>query len=94
MEKKYTKDDNKKERVHEIKPTIWIGKSGISDTVIKEIQSQLKKKKTIKVKILKSALDEKTKEEICAEIVEKTHAEIIQKTGFILALKKGAKKSE
>ncbi|MDD1724991.1 MAG: YhbY family RNA-binding protein [Methanospirillum sp.] len=39
---------------HDLKPTIWIGKQGITDTIIDEIRGQVKVRKVIKVKWLAS----------------------------------------
>ena len=35
-------------------PTIQVGKQGISESVIRELNDQLKKKKAVKVRLLKS----------------------------------------
>ena len=37
-----------------LKPTVWIGKQGCTETMIEEIVSQLKNRKMIKVKWLQS----------------------------------------
>ncbi len=39
---------------HDLKPTIWVGKQGVTTTIIEEIRSQIKVRKTIKVKWLES----------------------------------------
>lgn len=39
---------------HEIKPTIWIGKRGYSETLIDEIKTQLKVRKYVKIKWLRT----------------------------------------
>lgn len=39
---------------HDLKPTIWVGKQGMTETIIEEIKSQIKIRKTIKVKWLES----------------------------------------
>ena len=39
---------------HDLKPTIWVGKQGMTETIIEEIRSQIKTRKTIKVKWLES----------------------------------------
>jgi len=39
---------------HDLKPTIWVGKQGITDTIIDEIRAQVKTRKVIKVKWLAS----------------------------------------
>jgi RNA-binding protein len=38
--------------MQDLKPTVWIGKSGCTDTMIDEIKAQLKKRTLIKVKWL------------------------------------------
>jgi RNA-binding protein len=40
--------------MQELKPTVWIGKQGCTETMIEEIVSQLKNRKMIKVKWLQS----------------------------------------
>ena len=40
--------------MQDLKPTVWIGKQGCSETMIEEIVAQLKKRKTIKVKWLQN----------------------------------------
>lgn len=39
---------------HDLKPTIWVGKQGITDTIIAEIKTQIKVRKVIKMKWLSS----------------------------------------
>ncbi len=38
--------------MQELKPTIWIGKQGCTETIIQEAVEQLKKRKIIKIKWL------------------------------------------
>lgn len=40
--------------MQDLKPTVWIGKSGCSETMIAEIKAQLKKRKIVKVKWLQN----------------------------------------
>jgi RNA-binding protein len=40
--------------MQDLKPTVWIGKQGCSETMIEEIISQLKKRRLIKVKWLQN----------------------------------------
>ena len=41
--------------LHDLKPTVWIGKQGCTDATIQEIRDQIKKRQTIKVKWLQTA---------------------------------------
>ena len=40
--------------MQELKPTVWIGKQGFSETVVHEITAQLKSRKAVKVKWLQN----------------------------------------
>ena len=81
----------KKELVEKAKllePISRIGKSGLTEGVVKEITRQLKKKKLVKIKFLKSALEGKNKKEFAKDIASKTDSELIQQVGFVIVLYK------
>jgi RNA-binding protein len=40
--------------VHDLRPTVWIGKQGCTETIIREIILQIEKRKVIKVKWLQN----------------------------------------
>jgi RNA-binding protein len=40
--------------MQELKPTVWIGKQGCTETIVSEVTSQLKSRKVIKVKWLQN----------------------------------------
>ena len=42
--------------MQDLKPTVWIGKQGCTETMIEEIVAQLKNRKMIKVKWLQSVV--------------------------------------
>jgi RNA-binding protein len=46
--------DQNDRSMQDLKPTVWIGKQGCTETMIEEIVSQLKKRKIIKVKWLQN----------------------------------------
>ncbi len=69
-------------------PTITIGKEGITEKIVREIKIQIKKKKQLKVKFLKSAFettDKKTSFELLADWSGTT---ILKKVGFVVVLGK------
>ena len=53
---------------------IQIGKGGVSDNLVKETTRLLKKHNYIKVRMLRSALDAMTKQELITALCEKTGA--------------------
>jgi RNA-binding protein len=71
-----------------LEPIINVGKAGLTDSVIEEIKLQLKKRKLIKVKFLKSAIENKDKKQLAQELVSKTNAQLIHKVGFVVVLYK------
>ena len=67
-------------------PVIVIGKSGLTDSVIKEVKIQLQKKKLIKVKFLRGIVKEKGKKELAQELASRTDSKIITQVGFVVVL--------
>jgi RNA-binding protein len=55
-----------------------IGKNGVTPSLIEELDRQLKDNKLVKVKILKSAMDEMSREEIAKQLAAKTGSELIE----------------
>jgi len=74
------------------KPTVWIGKGLVSENIIKEIEKQLEKRETVKVKILKTALKEAKVAEIAAEVSKRTEAELVEVRGHTFILYKRRRK--
>jgi len=72
---------------HALQPSIRIGKSGITDNVIKQLKTILKKKKIIKVKFLPSAIHD-NKRELIKELADKTNTKVTHKVGFIAVLER------
>lgn len=75
-----------------IEPTIRIGKKGITEAQIKEIMKQLKVRRAIKVKVLKSALASESLENIAQRISAETNSKIIQIIGHTFTLYKPREK--
>jgi RNA-binding protein len=75
--------------MQDLKPTVWIGKQGCTETMIDEIVAQLKKRSMIKVKWLQNT-------QIDPEAVAmQAHATLVEVRGRTMVLeekKKGSKK--
>ena len=74
-----------------LSPSVWIGKSGITNSVIDEIKRQLKKKDLVKVKMLKPFVKTGDKEEAAEKLAKLTGSKVVQKVGFIVVLAKKEK---
>jgi len=68
--------------------SIQLGKNGLDETQIAEIINQLKKKKLIKVKMLKSFVEGKSRKELIKNILNRTDSELVYNTGFVIGLRK------
>ena len=71
-----------------LEPILRIGKSGLTEGTVKEIERQLKKKKLIKIKFLPASLEERNKKEFAKEIALLTNSELIHQVGFVIVLYK------
>ena len=69
-------------------PTVWIGKSGASAELLKEINKQLEKNKMVKAKILKSALSEHEAKGVAQTIAQQTFATLVELRGHTFILYK------
>ena len=76
-----------------IKPTVQVGKSGLSDSIVREIDDQLEKREFIKIKMLQSMGPSKHWKDDVIKMVERLKAELVEiKGGTILLYRKGKKK--
>ncbi len=73
-------------------PTIWVGKDGASPQTTNEISRQLEKKKTVKVQILKSALNDESAKGIAIKVAQQTESTLIDVRGHTFILHKPRKK--
>ncbi|HEW89734.1 MAG TPA: YhbY family RNA-binding protein [Candidatus Bathyarchaeota archaeon] len=68
------------------KPTVWVGKAGVTEGLVGEVSKQLDAHRAVKVKVQKSALVERTVEDVAAEVAERTGAELIEVRGRTFVL--------
>jgi RNA-binding protein len=77
---------------HELRPTVSIGKAGLTDGVIETIENALRTNELIKGTILETAeLDTK---EVCNEAAARVHAEFVQAIGRKFVLYRKARDPE
>ena len=77
-----------KSEAQSLNPVAWVGKNGLTEQVKEEIKKQLKNKKLIKVKVLKSFIDENevNRKDFAENLAREVDAELVQKLGFIVIL--------
>lgn len=72
--------DNRRERVHDLDVTVWVGKAGI-ESVVEELSDQLGDRELVKVKFLRAARGGTTTDELAAALAERTGAELVETRG-------------
>jgi RNA-binding protein len=72
-----------KAQAAEIEITVWVGKNGITDSIIEELEDQLRSKRLVKVKILKNALGQTPRNGIVRELEEKSGATLVEIRGGV-----------
>ena len=68
----------------DLKPTIHVGKEGITDSLIEEVKLQVKTRKVVKIRLLPASGDEK--DVIAKEISERSGAVLVDVRGSIVLL--------
>jgi RNA-binding protein len=72
-----------KAQAAEIEITVWVGKNGVTDSIIEELEDQLISKRLVKVKILKNALGQVPRNRIARELEEKSGATLVETRGGV-----------
>jgi RNA-binding protein len=81
-----------KSKLCDERPTIWVGKGGASEKLLKEIAKQLDREEMVKVRILKSALAEGEARQIASKVAKQTSASLVEVRGHTFMLYKSRRK--
>lgn len=77
----------------EEKPTIWVGKDGLTQQVQAEVEKQLQKTKMVKIRILPSALQgDVTAKVIATKAAKETDSALVEVRGHVFILYRRRKK--
>jgi len=71
---------------HHLNPIFQVGKDGVNENMIKQINEALEKRELIKINILQNNLEDK--EEVAQQLLAGTGAELVQIIGGIIILYK------
>ncbi len=69
---------------HSLRPIILVGGKGLTDNLIAELDGALEHHELIKVKI--SAEDRESRDEMVAELVLRSRAQLVQRVGHVATL--------
>lgn len=75
-----------KAEANQLSPILNIGKNGITDTLIEELNKQIKANRLVKVRVLKSAEEGKDLKAIAEEIAAATRSTVIEVRGRTVVL--------
>lgn len=79
-------------KAHHLKPIFQVGKIGVNENMIVQVNEALEKRELIKVSILQNCLDDK--ETVAEELREGTNAEIVQVIGNNIVLYKESEENK
>ncbi len=69
--------------------TVNVGKNGLTESLINEINFQLEKRGVVKVKMLRNFRSGRNRKELANMIASKVKGELVDFRGFVLTFKKG-----
>jgi len=82
-----------KHELSDERPTVWIGKKGVSEEIFAEIDAQLERTEMVKGKILKTALGERNAKEVASRIAQQTNSTLVEVRGHTFMLYRKKKKN-
>lgn len=75
-----------------IEPIFQVGKNGVTENFIKQVDDALEKREIIKVKVLNNSLLDAT--EVASEVADMTNAEFVQSIGNKFVLYRESEKNK
>lgn len=84
----HNQHDRLKEKARSLDPLVRIGKNGLTQGILEEIKTHLKKRKLVKIKMIRSSFEITDKDTMRKKILEETGAELISQIGFTLTIYK------
>jgi RNA-binding protein len=75
-----------KSEANQINPVLNIGKNGVTDTLIEELNKQIKANRLVKIRVLKSAEEGNDVKAIAEEIANATRSTLIEVRGRTVVL--------
>ena len=73
-------------KAKDLQALVRIGKNGLTEGIIHEVDKNIKKYKLIKVKLLKALVDTVDRKEFAKELAEKTGSTLVQIVGSVAIL--------
>ncbi|MFB6309301.1 MAG: YhbY family RNA-binding protein [Haloarculaceae archaeon] len=71
---------DRRQRIHELDVTVWVGKNGI-DAVVDELDDQLDERDLVKTKFLRAARGGTTTDELAEELADRVDGDLVETRG-------------
>ncbi|QLK86026.1 ribosome assembly RNA-binding protein YhbY [Staphylococcus sp. 17KM0847] len=79
-------------KAHHIDPIFQIGKAGINENMVMQIDETLEKRELIKIHVLQNNMDDKS--ELAEMLVEQTGSHLVQVIGSMIVLYRESKENK
>ncbi|MEK5268012.1 MULTISPECIES: ribosome assembly RNA-binding protein YhbY [Heyndrickxia] len=76
-------------KAHHLSPIFQVGKGGVNENMVKQVQEALEARELLKISVLKNC--EEDKDSVAAALAEGAHAELVQIIGNTIVLYKESK---
>lgn len=70
-----------KAEAHDLDVALQLGKAGVTDAFITELDEQLNRQRLVKVRLLRSAREETGKDDIATDLAERTRSTLVEVRG-------------
>lgn len=75
-----------KAEAHDLPAVLQVGKAGLTEAVVAEIEARLKRDRLLKIRLLRSATESGDRKEIGKELAERAHAVLVEVRGNTVVL--------
>lgn len=79
-------------KAHHLDPIFQVGKTGVNENMVKQIEDALEKRELIKVSVLQNCMEDKR--EVAEELTDGSGAELVQIIGNTIVLYKESKENK
>ena len=83
-----------REKAHDLRPLVSVGKEGVTDNVIQALEDALNAHELIKVRFVADNKEKERKAEICEQLSQKTGSAVAGRVGHIAIFYRPAPKTE
>jgi RNA-binding protein YhbY len=69
--------------INDLRPTIWVGKNGLTPSITKELRTQLEQREYVKVRSLLTHLSVDERRRLFEDLAQGANAEVVMQQGHV-----------